>query len=226
MLFGKHIGLFNDLPNDVVNGLLDSLPHKTMNSERILYFQEDYGNSFYILLRGNVSLYQHTHDFRKSIFEVLGAGDCFGESSIFKNPHQEFAQIIKGSAKIAICSRNNWQNWVDEYPIIQKNLSEILSQRIFFLQKKLSSGTKLSEDRLLEYIAYSIQKRGIQKGEEIWVPRILSHDDIACFINSTRQTVSTILAEWKKQHKLDYNRQAFIIKKNMLGEIADLRFDF
>ena len=226
MLFGKQIGLLSHLSNDVVEELLGSLPYKTLNSESILYFQEDFGSSLYILLRGNVSLYQHTHDFRKAIFEVLGAGDCFGESALFKKPHQEFAQIVKGSAKIAICSRSAWQSWISEFPIIQNNLSEILSQRVFFLQKKLSSGTKLSDARLLEYIAYSIQKRGIQKGVEVWVPRILSHDDIACFINSTRQTVSTILAEWKKQQKLDYNRQFFIIKKAMLGEIAALRYEF
>ena len=164
MLFGKQIGLLSHLSNDVVEELLGSLPYKTLNSESILYFQEDFGSSLYILLRGNVSLYQHTHDFRKAIFEVLGAGDCFGESALFKKPHQEFAQIVKGSAKIAICSRSAWQSWISEFPIIQNNLSEILSQRVFFLQKKLSSGTKLSDARLLEYIAYSIQKRGIQKG--------------------------------------------------------------
>lgn len=226
MPIGKQISLFNNLPYEKVEELLDSLPHKTMNSERILYFQEDYGNSFYILLRGNVSLYQHTHDFRKSIFEVLNQGDCFGEAALFKKPHQEFAQIVKSSAKVAICSRSAWQNWVSEYPVIQNNLCEILSQRVFYLQKKLSSGTKLSDERLLEYIAYSIQKRGIQKGEEVWVPRVLSHNDISCFINGTRQTVSTILAEWKKQQKLDYNRQFFIIKQAMLGEIEALRYEF
>ena len=221
----KQIRLFNSLPNEFVAEILDSLPQKIMNCDKIHYFQGDYGDAIYIVLRGNIALYQHTHDFRKSIFEVLHTGDCFGEAALFKNPHQEFAQVVKGSAKIAICNRNNWQKWVDKFPVIQKNMSEMLSQRIFYLQKRLANGTKLSEARLIDYLSYSMQKRGVQIGEEIWVPRILTHDDISCYINSTRQTVSTILADLRKQQKLDYNRHAFIIKKELLREMKAHRFD-
>ncbi len=218
----KPVSLLNGLTPDTVASMLKSLPQKSLKREGILYLHREKGNDLYFVIKGYVSLFTYTLDHRKSIFEVLGPRDSLGEAILFNQPYQEYAQTVWTDAQIAICNRHRWEKWTQTYPQIQYNLSAVLNARIDFFKKSLTQDKEQILIRLLAYLKYAIQKRGVQKGPDIWVPRALTQDEIASFINSSRQTVTLLLSDLKSQRKIDYNRKLIIVKETLLTDMIHL----
>lgn len=216
------VSLLKGLPTDTVAAMLHSLPQKSLKKNSMLYLHQDTGNDFYFVIKGFLCLFTYTLDHRKSIFEVLGTGDSLGEAILFDRPYQEYAQPVRAGAQIAICNQHRWEKWTQAYPQIQYNLSAVLNARIDFFKKSLTQDKEQILIRLLAYLKYAIQKRGVQRGPDIWVPRALTQDEIASFINSSRQTVTLLLNDLKNQQKIDYSRSTITIKPALLPEIETL----
>lgn len=216
------VSLLTGLPADTVAEMLNSLPQKSLKKGSMLYLHQDSGNNFYFVIEGYMSLFTYTLDHRKSVFEVLAAGDSLGDAILFNRPYQEYAQTVRAGAVVAKCNRQQWGKWMQTYPQIQHNLNELLNARINFFKERLTQGKELIHIRLLAYLKYAIQKRGVQRGQDIWVPRALTQDDIASFINSSRQTITLLLSDLKNQQKIDYSRSVIIIKPTLLAEIEAL----
>ena len=222
----KSIPLLSGLDRPLIDKMIHSLPHKFLKEGVILYFPDDNRETFNFLLYGYVSLFSYTQEYRKSLLNILGPGESFGEAVIWGLPHQEYAQIGRPSAKVAVCHRNQWEQWVEQYPHLQINLNKVLHSRTIYLKKRLAEGNESKLNRLLGYLSYAIKTRGVFHSSEIWVPRVLNHDDIGSYINSSRQTVTILLNQLRNEGKIEYDRQRLIIMPRLFSEHPNIFKDF
>ena len=104
-------------------------------------------------------------------------------------------------------------------------IHKIIGLRIRKLERRLELlFFKDVKTRLLDFIKeLADEQPGSQKAEQIEIPLVYTHKDIADLIGSRRATVTTMLNELKEGGFIDYTRKSIhILDKSFLTEGAQV----
>lgn len=80
--------LFNEVPLDTIDHILSIGKTRPLQPNEILFHENDYGDTFYILIQGNLSVEQ-----KGETINTLGQGKCFGELSLLASTGKRTATI-------------------------------------------------------------------------------------------------------------------------------------
>ena len=213
----QHIPLLSGLNALEVADIRQSCHAKHISPHQFLYFKEEEEEDvFYIILTGQVHLFTYTNEGNKLILEILGPGEVFGESILFQQSRHEFAQTARVETSLAICYKDIWLDWCKVYPKILANLASSYNEKLHFFKQRLILERAESSKRVHLYLKYEVQKHGKVIGNDMIIHKGLTHKQIADFTNTSRQTVSLVMNQLRREHKIEYNRQQLIVKHQLL----------
>lgn len=146
----KHI-LFTDVSTHDISCAIsadDTLIQDFQHGEAIFSPQNSEKKLGFILL-GKANVYSIDEN-RSVLLRTLNAGDTFGVSTLFGEENRFISTIIaKSSAKVIFFTKNTIENLFNKNSKFRTNYISFLSQRICFLNKKISCFTAGSVERKL-----------------------------------------------------------------------------
>jgi CRP-like cAMP-binding protein len=96
---------------------------------------------------------------------------------------------------------------------------KIMGSRLLDLENRLESLVfKDSRTRIVEYLHELATKKGQRVGYEILVRKFLTHQEIANFTATSRQTVNTVLNELRNKNIITFNRSRMLVRNMSLLE--------
>ncbi|UZR93063.1 Crp/Fnr family transcriptional regulator [Chondrinema litorale] len=199
---------------------------KKFSKGDFIYFKEEYSRHIYLVSEGKVKITTYTEDGEEMIKAILTKGEIFGEMALLgEKKRKDFAQSV--SANTCICPME-----VDQmYDLMRENqqfglaIHKIIGLRIRKLERRLELlFFKDVKTRLLDFIKELAQEQpNSQKAEQIEIPLVYTHKDIADLIGSRRATVTSMLNELKEAGYIDYSRKSIhILDKSFLKEGAQV----
>jgi len=192
--------------------------HKTYKKGEYIYLPEELSDRIFFLLEGRVKIGSYGDDSEKEITKaILGVGEVFGELSLLnEQKRRDFAYVMEDSIVCAI-TVEEMKLLMRDRPEIIVFVMKIMGSRVLELENRLESLVfKDSRTRIVEYLHELATKKGQRVGYEILVRKFLTHQEIANFTATSRQTVNTVLNELRNKNIITFNRSRMLVRNMSL----------
>ena len=187
------IPLFSGLAHDELLRFAEVTRERSYPKGSVILFQDDPGDSLYVLRQGRVKVVLIGEDGREVILGVLEAGAHFGELTLIDDQPRSAHVIAMEDAQLLVLRREDFRKRVEENPSVAWALLTELSRRLRRADHKIGGLVLLDVPgriaRLLLDLADEAGGPAIEK--------LLTHQTIAQMIGASRETVSRAMKEFE-----------------------------
>lgn len=187
-----------------------------------IYFSDDLSDKVFFIHKGAVKIASYTDEGDEMIKAVLNKGEVFGELAVYgEQRRSDYAQAIEPT-EVCILSREDTTALMQNLSGFQNFLMGLIGRRIIFTQKRLESLLfKDAKTRITEYVIQQAESKGRTLGGQVVMKNHLTHQEIANYTGTSRQTVTTVLNQLREANFIDFNRKRMTVKdiKALKGSI-------
>ena len=218
--FLASVPLFSGLDSSDRQRFLELTRERTYPKGSVILFENDPGDSLYIVRSGRVKVVLIGEDGREIILAVLGPGDHFGEQSLIDQQPRSATVIAMEDASLLILHRDDFRRRVESSPAIAWALLTEMSRRLRHADEKIGGLVLLDVPgriaRLLLDLAAENDGKTIEKA--------LTHQTIAQMIGASRETVSRSMKDFQDAGWIGVERRRIsVTDEAALKRLAQLR---
>jgi len=180
------VPLLKSLDTGELSRFADFVREKAYPKGSVILFEDDPGDSLYIVREGRVKVVLVSEDGREVILGILGVGAHFGELSLIDDQPRSAHVIAMEDASLLVLRREDFRKRVEASPGVAWSLLAELSRRLRRADGTIGSLALLDvPGRIARLLLDSVEECG---GDLIEKP--LTHQTIAHLIGASRETVS------------------------------------
>ena len=199
----KRSRLFERATDDAIAGYEHLFTQITYPKRTAIFEQGDVGRLVYVVKIGRVRITRATEDGKEITVAILGPGDLFGEEIIFSDVvRSTFATCLEDSL-LCTARADDLYGLLTRNPLLALNIAKYLSEQ---RDDALSIAEEFAylkvPDRLMKLLERLAAEHGAQASEGRLIDVRLTHADIASLIGSTRETVSSLLAQFVRDGRI------------------------
>jgi CRP-like cAMP-binding protein len=187
------VPLFSGLQRDEIQKFADLTRERAYPKGSVILFQDDPGDSLFVLRAGRVKVVLIGEDGREVILGVLEPGAHFGELALIDDQPRSAHVIAMDDSQLLILRREDFRRRVEANPSVAWALLTELSRRLRRADVKIGGLVLLDVPgriaRLLLDLADEAGSDAIDKP--------LTHQTIAQMIGASRETVSRAMKEFQ-----------------------------
>lgn len=178
-----------------------------------VYLPEKKSRKVYYLKVGLVKLGYYNEQGNEIIIDILKPGDIFGEigfgSTIYT---EEFAQSLTNDTKLCNFDIEQLEIIFEKNPRLALSFTKKVGKQQLEITRRFSKIIYTdSKTRLIDFFKSLIEQNGIIETKNIKFENYLTHQDLASLNGLARQTVSSLLSQFKDQGILFFDRSKVVI---------------
>lgn len=206
--------LFSTLKETEINSLAEKAEVLKRPKFNFIYHFDDQSDKFYILAKGIVKTGLHSDDGREIIKNVLHKGAMFGELGIVgEQKRTEFAKAMNEDVICIAINIKDLRQIMAQNMTLGFNILDKVGERLRKAEAKLEALIfKDARERIIDFIVNTAETRGRKVGFEMMFKHCLTQQDIANLTGTSRQTVTSVLNELRKENKIYFNRRSILIR--------------
>ncbi|MEZ4827865.1 MAG: Crp/Fnr family transcriptional regulator [Bacteroidia bacterium] len=210
-----------------INGAEDRYgkqPKRNYKKGEFIYFSDDNSDRVFFIHKGAVKIAGYTEDGNEIIRAILHPGEIFGEMAVYgESRRNDYAAAVE-ETEVCILGRDDVVSLMRDVSGFQEFLNKLMGQRVIYTQKRLESLLfKDAKTRIAEYVLEQARKSGRKIADGSVVLRnYLTHQEIASYTGTSRQTVTTVLNQYRDEKVLDFDRKRIRVKNmpKLQSEVA------
>ena len=161
---------------------------KNFSNKENIFIQNDPATHLYNITEGNVKIYQLLDDGRIQIIGFLYPGDFFGS---YKNNKYNYCAESIGDLKTCVFDQKILDKYLDENPILAKELLNKTSHELTVAQDRLTVIGKLNAiERIAKFLLNTSKQRNRIGWQKNPISLPMTRQDIADYLGLTIETVS------------------------------------
>ena len=212
--------LFMDFDLDEIKKIFKDISLRIIHYKKgeILFLEGSDCTGIGIVLSGKVEINKGATIGKKILITTIHEGDMFAEAIVFSSGHKYPATVeASEDTKVAFISRQNIISLCSLYPSFIENFMEILSNKIFILNSKLSL---LSMKSLRQKIAFYLLKESKPLKSKNYIS--ISKQELSLELGVERPSLSRELIKMKDEGLLELEGKKIIVNDiEALGEIIE-----
>jgi CRP-like cAMP-binding protein len=180
----------------------------------LIYLPTDPANGVLLLAEGRVKLCGYTADGKQSILAFIEPGELFGELALLETDavREEHAEAVAASSVVLIPAAEV-QRLMAESSQLALGVTKLIGLRRRRIERRLRYLLfRSSRDRLVNLLIELAERYGRRTADGLLLSVKLSHQDLACIIGSTRETVTVLLGELQLAGFIRVRRQQITIR--------------
>lgn len=192
---------------------LEAISTRATYKRREYIFQANLTNTtVYVLLEGRIKLSRLSDQGQECIQWFCFPGEFFGFSEYtYCHDSGLYAQALS-NATLLVIAKQDFNRLVLQTPALALIIIDQLSSRVRTLgDMLLHIACGSAQDRLINLLQRLSEIYGNPSDKRINIAMYLTHQEIADMIGVCRQTVSTLMAEMKKNGMISSNRRGIVI---------------
>lgn len=209
------IPFFHVLGDAEMQSLEAAMEYRTLTKHQPVYAEGDPAGFFYILAEGSVKIGAHHPDGREIIKQVLHPRMVFGEMALMdpREPHRNSATALAPVTGIYQISVERFRSLMDRNPQLAMGVVSMIGMKLRQTENQLESLIfKDARARIIDFILANAEACGRQVGFETLFKHALTQQDIANYTGTSRQTVTAVLNDLRKQNKIYFTRNSILIR--------------
>jgi CRP/FNR family cyclic AMP-dependent transcriptional regulator len=217
--FLASVPLFRGLDRDELAKFGELVRERSYPKGSVILFQDDPGDSLFILRTGRVKVVLIGEDGREVILGVLEPGAHFGELALIDDQPRSAHVIAMEDAGLLILRREDFRRRVDANPSVAWALLQELSRRLRRADEKIGGLVLLDVPGRIARLLLDLAQDG---GGAI--EKVLTHQTIAQMIGASRETVSRAMKEFQEGGLIRVDRRRIAVaNREALEKRAQVR---
>jgi len=202
----KKLGILNMMK------ICEILEMDNIEKGKRIELKDEYKDSVFFLKRGSVKIVDSNSG---TVKYIVKRGNVFGELALYDEEAaaEEVAYALENCV-ICYIESKQMESLIEKHKSLKNGLLKVYGLRIQKLERRLNDLLfKDSATRIKEFVSDYLEDFGEDdKTGKIIAKNLLSHKDIANLTNTSRQTVSNVMSNMRKEGVIDYNVE--FISKN------------
>lgn len=216
----KELLIFSKLEWDEVKLICERAYEKRYYKNEVIFFENDNDQKLYILVAGRVKLSMLSPDGKEKVLTILQEGDIFGEMSLFdQDPHPLTAEVVE-DARLVILPFKELEAIIMKNPKVAIKIIEALAKKSRLLTSQIRELVfQDAEGRLASLLTRFVEEFGVEVKSGKMIDLILTHQEIANLLGSSRVTVTKLLNQFIDEGVIKiYKRKIVVLDEKKLGE--------
>lgn len=215
--------LFCNMSTETMGGL-DNIKFTAVYPKGSLLFVEgEQPRGVFIVCSGRVKLTTSSTEGKTLIVKIAEPGEVLGASAtILGRAYEVSAQTLE-PAQVNFVRREDFMTFLTQFPEACMHTAQQLSEKYHSAQREIRSlglsqttGEKLAR-LLLDWCA----RNGEETAKGMRITILLTHEEIAQMIGTTRETVTRLLSEFKRKKIIDVKgSNVFVQQRAQLQEMV------
>lgn len=180
------------------------------------------GNNVYFLREGRVKIYQPSQHGKEVLLWFCFAGELFGLAEVAQGGGRIVNAQACESSEVLRLSQRQFASFIETHPTAGMLIMQVLACRLRTLGDVVVN--LINDDvqtRIMKLILRLGARHGVRVGQDIYLNIHFTHQEIADMVGTTRQTVTSVLSDLKRQGLMSLeNRRIHIESLELLDEIA------
>jgi CRP-like cAMP-binding protein len=204
--------LFRRLKPDDLQRLAAVATLRAFEKGATLFSEGDGSDLMYTVVTGRVKVFKTTPRGTDVILELFGPGDPVGAVAVYESRPYPASAIALEPTSCLLIPRQAFFSLLEAYPLMVRGLLVGLTHRLVELTNRL---TELSGGRIEGRLARFLLKLGTDMGQRrddgVFIPLVLSRQDLADMIGTTIETSIRIMSRWGKDGVVRTEKDGFVI---------------
>ena len=193
----SRLPLFAALDDEDTALLESALTTRKVPRGHVVFREGDAGDRLFVVLDGKVKIYRSAADGRENLLAVLGAGDMFGELSLFDPGPRTASVSAVTQSRLASLDHDDLRPFLLERPAVAAQLLQALAQRLRRTNESLADLVFTAvPGRVAKALLDLAEKFGTEVADGTRVQHDLTQEELAQLVGASRETVNKALSEF------------------------------
>lgn len=204
--------IFSCLNDAQIQEIAAQSPIRRLAAKSAISLPVGESSTVHLLVSGRAKVCFATRDGKQPILYFVNPDELLGEQSILHGDvSNDYVETIEPSIVASIPTRL-LRDLVLTEPTFATGLSELISRRRMLVEGRIRHTMFLSNrERLTHLLLDLAEQYGIGSPNQLDLDIKLSHQDLANFIGSTRETVTVVLGKMQQEGLLGIRRRRITI---------------
>lgn len=180
----------------------------------VIYQPGDTSEHLFLLSKGAIKISTHNNEGKEVIKQLIHPEAIFGELALVgESTRNETAQSLKEEIHYYTIRISDFQRVMANNTTLSTQLLTLFGQRMMAAETKLENLIfKDARSRIVSFLYEVVSERGRRVGYEMLLKHSLTHQDIANITCTSRQTVTLVLNELRKENLIYFNRGRILVR--------------
>jgi len=208
--------IFGILGPDLLQQLRSHARVRTIERGATIFAKGDPGASLFAILEGQVKVISFSAQGKYAVFNVLSAGDIFGEIALLDGGERTADVITITDCKLLVIERRDFLPLVHSRPDVAQKLIEVLCGR-------LRNTSRQVEEVMFLDLSTKLARTLLRLAETAGSQRIaLTQTEIAQIIGASRESTNKQLRDWENLKLIQLERgEIVLVNPGALTTIAE-----
>jgi CRP-like cAMP-binding protein len=171
----------------------------------------DESDCLFILTEGCVVL-SHREKKRRAIIEMIWPGELFGQCALVHSGRREATCEVPKTASVVKIPLGILSEFMDQNPRFGRDLMKDVGTAMRRLAYRLVSVLiRPKRERLVDILRYLAESRGVPCESGVLIPAPVTHQELGEMIGASRETVTVILGELRRENAIDFDGRRIIV---------------
>lgn len=205
LAFFRNHPIFGVLGPELLQQLRSHARLRTIERGATIFAKGDPGTSLFAILEGQVKVISFSAHGKYAVFNVLSAGDIFGEIALLDGGDRTAEVVAITDCKLIVIERRDFLPLVHSRPEIAQKLIEELC-------KRLRNTSRQVEEVMFLDLSAKLARTLLRLRESSGGPTIaLTQSEIAQIIGASRESTNKQLRDWKNQNWIQLERGGIVL---------------
>jgi len=213
--------LFETVGDSLIDDLAERAPVHQYTRRQLVHAEGEEAANLHVVVRGRVRLTRAAAGGRELTMDYRGPGEVVGETAIVGAPRPTSARAIEDVETLRIPTEVV-QRLFRDAPAFAGGLARFGLERSRELESRIEALVSRSvESRVARFLLDAAARHGVPDSRGTLIGVKFTHQEIASFVDSTRETVTLILRELKRHALIetDHRRVVVLDKDGLNGRI-------
>lgn len=207
----EEFSLLNGLSAEAIPAVAAHAVARSYPRNAVVISEGDEATSMFIIKSGSVKVYHTEPDGRETILNTLHAGQHFGELALIDSAPRSVSVMTLEPSTLLTLSKTAFRECLAQSPEIAYNLIAQLTGEV----RRLTATVNMMSREVYGRIKGLLESMAVERDGVQMVELVMTQQDIASRIASSREMVSRVLKELKKGGYIDEQGKRLVILKRL-----------
>lgn len=209
--------LFTEVPRERLTKVLQTCHRRNLPARKMVFQRGDMGSEMCAILSGGVKVSTLSSEGKEIIFDVMCAGDFFGELSLLDGKPRTGTVTTLVNSVFLIVGKEYFLDFLMHHPQTAVSLLKTLTSRLRQMDAFLEDVLFLdAEARLAKRLMALAGIYGHEMGSAIQIDLKMSQQDLANLVGITRESVNKHFKGWEKAGVVAMEQGRIVVNRPQL----------
>jgi len=211
-IFERHF-LFGKLSGDEIDTLLHYARVESYPAGYEIFSKGSPGPSMMAVLRGTVKMSSVSPEGKEVVFNLMGAGDCFGEITLIDGTERSADAVAMSDCQLLVLHRRDFMPILEKRADICLILLKILCQRVRQTSEQVEDVLfRHLESRIAKALLHLAESAGLHGVPGSPIELHVSQRELGNIAGGSRESVNKHLQAWHKVGWIDLGKATIVIR--------------